>query len=180
MPTICKKDTCRNKAVYGYCYGKPLFCLVHREPNSRNTRFIEKVGIIEPSIKKCRECENTLVLPRYKGYCTPCYIRLFPLDPLSLQTIYKSKNEVIQRFIDSKFDGFIHNHGISKIEINGINLYVVYDIKNIQEDEKNIIIQFNPNKYVKPDGKYANPALYTRLSELEKEIAKEIEKILAS
>jgi hypothetical protein len=175
MPTICKKDTCRNKAVYGFCFGKPLFCSAHRETDSKNTRFIEPNLETNHVEKICTTCSSKTVLPRYKGYCTHCYIKLFPLDPLSLQTVYKSKYDVIQKFIDSKFDGFIHGTKISQIQINVFTLKIIYcDQISSKEEEKTIVIKFNPNKY--ENGK--NPMLYTRLPELEKEIAKQFERMM--
>jgi hypothetical protein len=174
MPTICKKDTCRNKAVYGFCFGKPLFCSVHRETESKNTRFIEPNLQTNHVEKVCTTCSSKIVLPRYKGYCTHCYIKLFPLDPLSLQTVYKSKDEIIQKFIDSKFDGFMHGYKTSEIRINGLTLKVIFGDQIYSEDEKIIVIKFNPNKY--ENGK--NPMLYSRLPELEKEIAKQFERMM--
>lgn len=212
MPTICKKDTCRNPAVYGFCFGKPLFCSDHREPDSKNTRSLAPGLRDKSAVKECIKCSGKNVLPRFKGYCSHCYVKLFPLDPLSLQTVYKSKDDVIQKYIDSQFDGFIHGPGVSQIQINGFMLKVVFTqlrIENAQsasssplitapdegvsqgssgtyvpafvnepnvsaEDEKTIVIKFNPNKY--ENGK--NPMLYTRLPDLEKEISKQFERIM--
>ncbi len=175
MPTICKKDTCRNLAVYGFCFGKPLFCSMHRENGSKNTRTLEPGLLTKSGEKVCGKCSSKTVLPRYKGYCTHCYLKLYPLDPLSLQTVYKSKDTIIQKFIDSKFDGFVHGKGFSQIQISGIAIKVIYtEVINLDDDEKTIIIKFNPNKY--ENGK--NPMLYTRLPDLEKEISKQFEKIM--
>ena len=175
MPTVCKKDTCRNPAVYGFCFGKPLFCSAHREDGSKNTRSLEPGLQAESVVKECKQCSHNPVLSRYKGYCTHCYVKIFPLDPLSLQTVYKSKDDVIQRFIDSKFDGFVHGAKTSQIHINGFTLKVVFDDTNVSaEDEKTIVIKFNPNKY--ENGK--NPMLYTRLPDLEKEISRQFERIM--
>jgi hypothetical protein len=175
MPTICKKDTCRNPAVYGFFFGKPLFCSAHRETDSKNTRTLEPVLPTDAVVKECTHCSSKNVVTRYKGYCTHCYVKLFPLDPLSLQTVYKSKDTIIQKFIDSKFDGFLHGPGISWIQINGVTLKIIFSDQNVLDDEeKNIVIKFNPNKY--ENGK--NPMLYTRLPDLEKEIGKQFERIM--
>ena len=175
MPTICKKDTCRNPAVYGFCFRKPLFCSDHREPESKNTRMLEPGLQADQLLKECTQCSSKIVLSRFKGYCKHCYVKLYPLDPLSLQTVYKSKDTVIQKFIDSKFDGFVHKDGFSQIQINGITLKVVFNKQNVStHDEKNIVIKFNPNKY--ENGK--NPMLYTRLPDLEKEISRQFERIM--
>ena len=180
MPTICKKDTCRNKAVYGFCFGKPLFCAAHREDGSKNTRTLEPHDAIETMCEKngCSKCSSTLVIPRFKGFCKRCYLESYPSDPLSLCCLYKSKEDVIQKFIDSKFDGFVHKEDMSQIQINGVVLQIVYGNKAVDDDddEKNIVIKFNPNKY--EDGK--NPMLYKRLPDLEKEIARQFERIVNS
>lgn len=175
MPTLCKKDTCRNPAVYGFCFGKPLFCSAHRENDSKNTRYLEPGLPADKAVKRCEHCSSKNVLPRFKGYCTHCYVKTYPLDPLSLQTVYKSKDTIIQKFIDSKFDGFVHREEFSQIQINGFTLKVVFNDKTVlNDDEKNIIIKFNPNKY--ENGK--NPMLYTRLPDLEKDIGKQFERIM--
>jgi hypothetical protein len=175
MPTICKKDTCRNPAVYGFVFRKPLFCSDHREDGSTNTRMLEPGLQADQLLKECTQCSSKNVLSRFKWYCKHCYIKLYPLDPLSLQTVYKSKDTVIQKFIDSKFDGFVHKDGFSQIQINGITLKVVFNKQNVStHDEKNIVIKFNPNKY--ENGK--NPMLYTRLPDLEKEISRQFERII--
>ena len=174
MPTICKKDTCRNPAVYGFCFRKPLFCSDHREDGSKNTRSLEPGLPTSSGEKVCASCSKNKLLPRFKGYCKHCYIKLYPLDPLSLQTVYKSKDIVIQKFIDSKFDGFIHGANTSWILINGIVLKIIFGEDDDSNNEKNIVIKFNPNKY--ENGK--NPMLYTRLPDLEKEIGKQFERIM--
>jgi hypothetical protein len=175
MPTICKKDTCRNPAVYGFCFGKPLFCSAHREDDSKNVMWFEPGLPTDAVVKGCAHCSGKNVLPRFKGYCKHCYVKLFPLDPLSLQTVYKSKDTVIQKFIDSKFDGFVHREGFSQIQINGFILRVIFSEQSVSEhEEKTIVIKFNPNKY--ENGK--NPMLYTRLSDLEKEISRQFERIM--
>ena len=173
MPTICKKDTCRSKAIYGYCFGKPLFCSAHREDGSKNTRTLEPEVMQSTCEKKCVNCGSAIVLPRFKGYCKRCYVEKYPVDPLSLQTVYKSKDDIIQKFIDSKFDGFVHKEGTSEIQISGVMLQIVYG-NAAKTDGENIVITFNCNKYA--DGK--NPMLYMRLPNLEKEITRQFERIM--
>jgi hypothetical protein len=104
-------------------------------------------------------------------------VKTFPSDPLSLQTVYKCKDDVIQKFIDSRFDGFLHEQGSSQIQIGDDVLQIVYDNEN-QNQNQNIVIKFNPNKYATCGGSYVNPMLYTRLPHLEKEIARQFERIM--
>jgi hypothetical protein len=88
--------------------------------------------------------------------------------------VYKSKETIIQKFIDSKFDGFVHKNGSSQIQINGFMLTVNYGVSYQEVSYQDIVIKFNPNKY--ENGK--NPMLYTRLPELEKEISKQFERLV--
>jgi hypothetical protein len=70
----------------------------------------------------------------------------------------------------------VHGPNTSWIQINGIVLKIIFGEENNDDsnNEKNIVIKFNPNKY--ENGK--NPMLYTRLPDLEKEIGKQFEKIM--
>jgi hypothetical protein len=88
--------------------------------------------------------------------------------------VYKSKETIIQKFIDSKFDGFVHKKGSSQIQINGFTLTVNYGDSYQEASYQDIVIKFNPNKY--ENGK--NPMLYSRLPELEKEISKQFERLV--
>ena len=179
MPTICKTDTCRNKAVYGFDFLRPLFCSSHREPESKNVRFIAPTDLEKKGGNKCKNCSSQSIEKRYKEYCSGCYVKLFPLDPLSLQTVYKSKAHIIRKYIDSKFDGFSHETGYSKIKINGSQIYVVYaEQPTIGTTGPTIFIKFNPDKYENNDGSYSNPLLYTRMPYLEKEISKQIDRVV--
>jgi hypothetical protein len=111
-------------------------------------------------------------------------VNAYPQDPLSLQTLYKSKFKIIQQFIDSKFDGFSHLSSSSKITINKVLINISYDdecflVNALQTNALNtIFIKFNPNKYANADGSFSNPMLYTRLPLLEKEISRQIERVM--
>jgi hypothetical protein len=156
---------------------------LHREPESKNTsckawfdKEKEEEEKKEETIPTCVNCSGkTGLMPRFKGFCSHCYVTLYPTDALTLQTLYKSKNVVIQKFIDSKFDGFVHKNGLSEIQISGTLLQIIYNTgASTRDEKKNIVIKFNPNKYA--NGK--NPMLYTRLPMLEKEIARQFERIM--
>lgn len=176
---MCKNGNCRRAAVYGYYKGQPLYCSEHRLPETYNTKLIKElleplaethVGNKVPLAKApSRKCSHPPASTRYKGYCVSCYMNAFPDDPLSLQTLYKSRATVIQKFIDSKFDGFVHCPEFSSIQINGKTLRVVYG-STINDNPNNcIFIKFSPNKYTQ---------LYTQLPKLEQQIADQIETIL--
>ena len=200
MPQLCKMDTCRKKAVYGFEYAKPLFCSAHRVKDSTNVRLIHLPSLIkeeeDKSIleKSCKSCDGKMGSSKYKGFCTSCYVNAYPQDPLSLQTLYKSKSKIIQQFIDSKFDGFSHLSSWSTITINKVLINVSYDHECFNTNALSlnalspnalslnalptIFIKFNPNKYANADGSFSNPMLYTRLPLLEKEISRQIERVM--
>ena len=216
MPQLCKMDTCRKKAVYGFEYVKPLFCSAHRDKDSKNVRLIHLPNSIKEEdgklTKVCKSCEGKMGSSKYKGFCTSCYVNAYPQDPLSLQTLYKSKSKIIQQFIDSKFDGFSHLSLCSKITINKVLINVSYDEDCFKTNAlspsvtlqtsalspsvtlqtsalspsvtlqtsalPSIFIKFNPNKYANADGSFSNPMLYTRLPLLEKEISRQIERVM--
>jgi hypothetical protein len=47
--------------------------------------------------------------PKYKNYCTECFKRNFPLDPLTFQIQSKTKEIAVRDFINQYFEGFQHN-----------------------------------------------------------------------
>lgn len=175
MPTMCKNGNCRRPAVYGFNPGKPLYCSEHRLPDTYNTKLIKsgtkdslsKSGT-EDSLSKSGNCGHKPASTRYKGYCTSCYVAAFPDDPLSLQTLYKSKTTVMQKFIDTKFDGFVHHPDFSSIQINGKTVCIGLDESKIPLLGNHYIIKFSPSKYTQ---------LYTQLPKLEQQIADQIENL---
>ena len=52
---------------------------------------------------------NTSGNPKYKNYCTECFKRNFPLDPLTFQIRCKTKEIAVRDYINENFDGFQHN-----------------------------------------------------------------------
>lgn len=178
MPTLCKNQACRAHAVYGYAKGRPLYCSEHRVQGSANTKFIIEPLPVPPNITM-QSCSHPPASNKYKGLCKDCYVRMYPDDPLSLQTVYKSKATVIQKFIDSKFDGFIHGSGFSDICINGKTVRVVYSSSYVASPSSSVIvIMFHPGKYTNADGTTSNPQLYTRLPGLEQQIAEKMEQLV--
>ena len=65
--------------------------------------------------KKCigignQDCPYyTRASEKYRGYCMECFRREFPLDPLTFQIRYKSKEIIVRDFINSEFEGFQHD-----------------------------------------------------------------------
>jgi hypothetical protein len=46
---------------------------------------------------------------KYKNYCSQCFRREFPLDPLTFQIRSKTKEIAVRDYINSTFDGFYHD-----------------------------------------------------------------------
>ncbi len=47
--------------------------------------------------------------PKYKGYCTQCFSRNFPSDPLTYMIQSNTKEIAVRNFINDNFEGFQHN-----------------------------------------------------------------------
>jgi hypothetical protein len=47
--------------------------------------------------------------PKYKGYCTQCFSRNFPSDPLTYMICSKTKEIAVRNFINDNFEGFQHD-----------------------------------------------------------------------
>jgi hypothetical protein len=52
-----------------------------------------------------RSCSNY----KYKNYCTECFRRNFPLDPLTFQIRSKTKEFATRDYINANYDGFQHD-----------------------------------------------------------------------
>ena len=77
--------------------------------------------MVDMVTKKCNgfmNIENNTLEPcpndttaniKYKNYCTECFRRNFPLDPLTFQIRSKTKEIAIRDFINANFEGFQHN-----------------------------------------------------------------------
>jgi hypothetical protein len=185
---------CRNRPLYGVEYGGPQFCAEHKRPNMTN----RTTCIIISPIAKCvgAECNDRPANPRFRGYCVACYTTLFLDDPLTFQTMYRSKQQATHQFVASRFDGFLHD---SPIYVGGMRIdcrIVIGDTvlciapahpiaaahppeSRNELPQKVIIIAFNPDKYIDSDGRSVNPMLYMRLPLLEDEIARQMERIIA-
>ena len=174
MPKLCQHENCRNRA-------KTDFCTKHKT-KSQNKSQEKNIPIeISENSSKCiiKTCHRNSIRI-CKNYCTDCYFREFPNDPLTFQMLYKTKEHATCEFINNRFDGF-NRDGIMKI--GDVTLFVNYQ-KNIITSEmkgKYISIKFNIDKYVDGTTKLTtNPMLYTRLPVLEREINQQIERILSS
>jgi hypothetical protein len=58
---------------------------------------------------KSELCFGTRGNKNYRGYCTHCFKHLFPNDPLTLQIQTKTKEFAVKTYLNSEFEGFIHD-----------------------------------------------------------------------
>ena len=144
---------------------------------------------------------------KYKNYCTHCFQHLFPLDPLTFQIKCKTKEISVRDFINSNFEGFLHDKALEYGGCNCLNRrridhrklinntllcietdenqHKFYDKKDEEERYNDLLSAFTC-KYIfirfNPDsynknGKKCNPSISTRLSKLKEEIDKQIKRI---
>ena len=202
MPRVCKYIGCRNRPLYGLDLGCPVYCFEHKEREMVNVLYAcverqSRVTNYDYVIDK--KCANTVCVDRptssrFKGYCNMCFTTMFPDEPLSFQTKYKTKQQATYHFITAKFDGFTHDTPIyicgTRIDYRIIigdtllcvsTTFVDVDLLPIQREatDKTILIVFNHDKYINDIGQSVNPMLYMRLPELEEEIARQMERIIA-
>ena len=52
---------------------------------------------------------NSIGNKKYKNYCTECFRRNFPLDPLTFQIRCKTKEIAVRDYINENFEGFQHD-----------------------------------------------------------------------
>ena len=50
---------------------------------------------------------------KYKNFCTECFRRNFPLDPLTFQIRSKTKEIAVRDFINANFQGFEHDRPLT-------------------------------------------------------------------
>lgn len=197
MPRVCKYIRCRNRPLYGLDMGCPIYCLEHKDREMVNVLYACIKGQSPQILDK--KCTNTMCVDRptssrFKGYCNMCFTTMFPDEPLSFQTKYKTKQQATYHFITAKFDGFTHDMPIyicdTRIDyriIIGDTLlcvstnFVDIELLPIQKEatDKTILIVFNHDKYINDIGQSVNPMLYMRLPALEDEIARQMERIIA-
>ena len=104
-----KKCKCGNQPIYNLPDEKVAICCKNCKTNE----------MIDVKHKKCIGTLDNYTLipcvynqrgnPKYKNYCSECYKRNFPLDPLTCQIRSKTKEITIRDFINENFDGFLHD-----------------------------------------------------------------------
>ena len=196
---VDKKCCCgNNRAYYNYKGKSAEYCV--------DCKLEEMINVIIKKCKG-NYCIETTANPKYKGYCKQCYQLTFPTDSLTFQMKSKTKEIAVRDFINSKFDGFSHDQPlwtgncecthrrrIDHRKLIGNTLLCIETDENQHKSYNNkdeeiryddlfmihggkfIFIRFNPDKYLL-NGKSKNPYLFIRLTVLEEEIKKQINRI---
>ena len=99
---VSKKCPCGKLPIYNLPgESKPVCCAGCKTEEMVNVKH-----------KKCKGQAGlctTFGNKKYKGYCTFCFQHLFPDDPMTFQIRCKTKELAVREFIDTHFEGFIHD-----------------------------------------------------------------------
>ena len=82
-------------------------CKTHTMVNVVSKRCNGFMNVDSNTLEPCPN--DTFANVKYKNYCTECFRRNFPLDPLTFQIRSKTKEIAVRDFINANFDGFQHN-----------------------------------------------------------------------
>jgi len=74
--------------------------------------YIENKENIENAICKANFCLGEKAIRNFNGYCKHCFVNLFPTHSITIQASCKTKEQVVKKFINTNFDGFLHNKPI--------------------------------------------------------------------
>lgn len=169
----CKEDDCNKQPCYNYSeYKYGLYCLSHA-----------KLGMINVTGIKCL-MENCNTIPyyhnkKYKGYCTYCFVNLFPDEPTSRN--YKTKEKTVVDFVKHEFPDWTYvfdkkiKDGCSSrrpdIFVDFGEFVLIVEVDENQHQDYNcenkrimelsqdvghrsiILIKFNPDGYILEDKK---------------------------
>ena len=74
--------------------------------------YIQTKENIEDVICKANFCLGEKAIKKFNGYCKHCFVNLFPTHPISIQASCNTKEQVVRKFINTNFNGFLHNKPI--------------------------------------------------------------------
>lgn len=80
---------------------KPICCSTCKTATMVDVRHKRCKG----QSKMCPQAGN----PKYRGYCAFCFGNMFPTDPLTFKIRTKTKENTVRDFINTKFEGFVHD-----------------------------------------------------------------------
>ena len=87
-----------------------IYCSSCKTNTMVNVKSLRCPGLINDN-EPCPN--NTIGNLKYKNYCTECYRRNFPLDPLTFQIRSKTKEIAVRDYINANLEGFQHNKRLS-------------------------------------------------------------------
>ena len=95
----CEHEDCTKQPAFGNSGERPQFCVEHK-----------KEGMYDVISKRCvsKHCE-TIATQKYDGYCAYCFINLFPNDERVKMARIKSREILVECFLEEEFGGFRHD-----------------------------------------------------------------------
>jgi hypothetical protein len=95
----CEHEGCQKQPVYGDIPGKPKYCMEHKTE-----------GMVNVTSRRCvsKHCE-TFTTQKYDRYCAYCFVNLFPDDSRVNTARIKSREILVERFLEEEFGGFRHD-----------------------------------------------------------------------
>jgi len=95
----CEHEDCVKQPAFGNIEGRPKFCVEHK-----------KEGMDDVKSKRCvsKHCE-TFATQKYDGYCAYCFTNLFPDDVRVKMARIKSREILVECFLEEEFGGFRHD-----------------------------------------------------------------------
>ena len=105
----CLREGCNTTPNFNYKGEvKRLYCSKHKLDGMFDVTYNKCLGFINNGITE--DCPyNSRGNTKYKNYCTECFKRNFPLDPLTFKIHGKTKEIAVRDYINQHFDGFQHN-----------------------------------------------------------------------
>jgi hypothetical protein len=169
----CNFEGCNKQPIYNnYGEKKAAYCGLHK---------LE--GMVNIVSKTCKSgwCNTIVLKNKYDGYCTYCYMHLFPDKPIARN--YKTKERAVVEFVTKQFPNFtwvadkVISYGCSKKRPD-LLLDLGYQVNIVEIDENKhtgyecscenkrimqlsqdvghrsiVFIRFNPDGYVDQNGK---------------------------
>ena len=109
IDTFNKKCKCGKRPIFNKLGEINAVCCASCKTETMvNIKNKKCIGLIKNDI--IYNCPyNTIGNKKYKNYCTECFRRNFPLDPLTFQIKSKTKEIAVRDFINASFEGFQHD-----------------------------------------------------------------------
>jgi hypothetical protein len=91
---------------------KPICCSRCKTDTMVDVKNKKCLGVVWNGVLQPCPYEHT-GNKKYNNFCTECFRRNFPLDPLTFQIRSKTKEIAVRDFINSHFEGFEHDRPLS-------------------------------------------------------------------